>query len=36
MAGQRDDSFGVFAMLAAELLFIDNAGTAGMSTFLGS
>jgi len=34
MAGQVGDAFGVFADLAAVLVFIDHAATAGMGTFL--
>jgi hypothetical protein len=36
VAGKRDHSLGIFAMLAAEFVFIHDAGATGVGTLLGS
>lgn len=36
VAGKRDHSLGIFAMLAAEFVFIHDAGATGVGALLGS
>jgi hypothetical protein len=36
VAGERDHSLGVFAVLATEFVFVDDTGTAWMGALLGS
>jgi hypothetical protein len=36
VAGKRDHSLSIFAMLAAEFVFIHDAGTTGVGALLGS